>query len=293
MKIRTKIQVTARAVMMTIVGGALVASAATARAADPDTQPPPVVAPTVVDPPPAVVPAPVEPPSGPLAPHTGDPAVDPGDPAAVGTPTEVTPVVPEPVNPAAPTTPAYVEPEATTMQRRRWVPQLGGALLVGGGYEDFTDSNLRAMTGAGGAWDARLVGGTRQFIGIEAAYVGAARSINTLGVTNSNLVSNGVEGALRLNIPVAQGMSLIEPFGLIGLGWQHYNITNTPAATADVAKTDDVLTMPVGGGLEAAYGQFMLDARYTYRFTYLNDLMRATGGRLNNWGISGNLGVAF
>jgi hypothetical protein len=36
----------------------------------------------------------------------------------------------------------------------------------------------------------------------------------------------------------------------------------------------------------------MADARFTYRSTYYNDLMRA-GGNLNNWGVSGQVGFSF
>src|SRR5947207_2625762 len=65
-----------------------------------------------------------------------------------------------------------------------YVPnKIGGALLVGGGYEDFTNSTINQMTSGGGAWNARVVAGTRQFVGLEAAYVGAARSIDALGLS--------------------------------------------------------------------------------------------------------------
>ena len=32
--------------------------------------------------------------------------------------------------------------------------------------------------------------------------------------------------------------------------------------------------VPIGGGLEYAIGRFMADARFTYRATYYNDLLR-------------------
>ncbi|HVZ72594.1 MAG TPA: hypothetical protein VHJ20_09485 [Polyangia bacterium] len=175
-----------------------------------------------------------------------------------------------------------------------WRPHPGAALLLGGGFEDFTRSNVRAMTGGGGTWDARLVAGTREIVGLEAAYVGSARSIQTLTNNNSNLISNGVEGDIRLNLPLVSGTSLIEPFGFIGLGWQHYHVTNTPAFS-DVASNDDVMTLPLGAGLEASYRGFMVDARFTYRQTYLNNLLSAdpNGGRLDTWGVGGNVGVEF
>jgi hypothetical protein len=175
-----------------------------------------------------------------------------------------------------------------------WVGNLGAGVLVGGGFEDFTNSNLRSMTGGGGAWNARVLAGTRQFVGVEAAYVGAARGVDALGVqSNAVLVSNGVEGAVRLNVPVVlRSRQLLEPFGFVGLGWQRYQVTNTNTNTSSLANNDDIMSMPVGGGLEYAIGRFMADARFTYRSTYYNDLMRF-GGNVNNWGVSTQVGVSF
>jgi hypothetical protein len=175
-----------------------------------------------------------------------------------------------------------------------WVGRLGAGMLLGGGFEDFTNTGLRNMTGGAGSWNARVLAGTRQFVGVEAAYVGAARGVDALGVqSNALLVSNGVEGAVRLNIPVVlQSRQLIEPFGFVGLGWQNYRVTNTTTNTSSLASSDDVMSLPMGGGLEYAIGRFMADARFTYRSTYYNDLMR-TGGNLNNWGVSGQVGFSF
>jgi len=193
--------------------------------------------------------------------------------------------------------PAPVQPlgdQETPARAPGRISRLGAAVLVGGGFEDFTNGNLKNMTGGGGYWNARAVAGTHQYMGLEAAYVGAARSIDTLGLNpNAALVSNGVEGALRVNVPILQGRSLIEPFGFVGLGWQHYNVTNTNTNTSDVADKDDIMTLPYGGGLEFAYGRLLADARFTYRQTYMNDLLRTTGGKLNNWGVGAQLGVGF
>jgi hypothetical protein len=224
-----------------------------------------------------------------------------------------TPDVDEPVSPAAPVhpgeTPAMASPNALpppapienvegTTSYPVWMNRVGAAFMLGGGFEDFTHTNVRSVTGQGGSWDVRLAAGTRQVIGIEAAYVGAARSIQTLGLQNDTvLVSNGVEGDLRLNIPIAAGWSLVEPFGFVGIGWQHYSLNKT-APTADVAGSDDIMTVPYGGGLEASFRRFLIDARFTARQTYRNDLFRNGtmgngSGTLNTWGISGNLGVEF
>jgi len=190
---------------------------------------------------------------------------------------------------------APVQPIATdTTPRPTMFNRVGGALLVGGGVEDFTYGNVQSMTGVGGYWNARAIAGTRQLVGLEAAYIGAAHRIDALGLSsNAALVSNGVEGALRLNAPILGDRSLVEPFGFVGLGWSHYSLANTNTASSDVNDNDDVMTLPYGGGLEFAYGPFMADARFTYRYTYRNDLMRTSAGRLNNWNLGGQVGFAF
>jgi hypothetical protein len=171
----------------------------------------------------------------------------------------------------------------------------GGGLFFGGGFEDFTNNSLRSMTGSGGYWSARIVGGMRQIIGVEAAYIGNARTIDALGLNgNVRLVSNGLEGALRLNVPIVSWnqLSLVEPFGFVGLGWSHYNLVNASTNTSNVGSSDDIMTMPFGGGLAFGYGGFMADARFTYRKTYYNNLVTG-GGDLDSWGAGGQIGFGF
>lgn len=172
--------------------------------------------------------------------------------------------------------------------------RVGVGLLVGGGFQDFTNNRLRDVTGDGGYWNARIIAGTREFVGMEAAYVGDARSISGLGLGNdSRLISNGVEGDLRLNIPIMRGPSLLEPFGFVGVGWAHYTVSQNNTAVSDFTSHDDVLTLPYGGGLEFAYRGFMADARFTYRQTYYNNLTQTIGGNLNNWGVGGQIGFEY
>jgi len=225
------------------------------------------------------------------------PGIDPTtdtmrDPAAPAGPNPVPFGSTEPVPAnglAAPTAQA----SGTALPRYR----LGAAVLVGGGYEDFVNNNLRGMTGGGGAWNARLVSGLRQTMGVEAAYVGSARSIDGVGLgSNATLMSNGVEGLARGNVPIELGeRSVLEPFVFLGLGWQHYRLRGTDnTGLATVGSSDDVLTVPVGAGLEFGYGMLIADARFTYRQTYLNDLLRANGGgRLSTWGATAQVGIEF
>jgi hypothetical protein len=195
--------------------------------------------------------------------------------------------------PVAPLPPMQGAPEGVYPGYRTY-SRVGVGLLVGGGFQDFTNNRLRDATGDGGYWNARVIAGTREFVGMEAAYVGDARSISGLGLgSDSRLISNGVEGDLRLNIPIMRGPSLIEPFGFVGVGWSHYTVSQNNTAVSDFTAHDDVLTVPFGGGLEFAYRGFMADARFTYKQTYYNNLTQTIGGNLNNWGVGGQIGFEY
>lgn len=236
---------------------------------------------------------------------TGDPTAPPADgPGQVVPPSTSANVtdlpapningsVTEPAAPLPPGPPAVVY-STPVPPPAYWRVPVGMAFLVGGGFEDFSNGALRSMTGDGGYWNVRAALGTRQIVGFEAAYVGDARSISGVGLSSSaRLMSNGIEGALRLNLPVAQGPSLIEPFGFVGLGWAHYHVGGNNPAISSVASSDDVMTLPFGAGLELAYRGFMADARFTYRRTYDNDLLGPGGGNLNNWGVGAQIGFEY
>lgn len=251
------------------------------------TEPPPPTANVEIDVNPAQPVAPVAPPAPP-------PGVIPPARVIDANTAAITGAVQAPFVPVGPGPFFRPEPTAGYPLERTWVGRLGAGILVGGGFEDFTNNTMRNMTGTAGTWTARVLAGTRRFVGAEAAYVGNARSIDALGLQSSaTLVSNGVEGNVRVNVPVVMRRAqLLEPFGFVGLGWQHYQVTNTNTFTSDVTRDDDVMALPVGGGLEYAIGRFMADARFTYRATYYNDLLRA-GGNLNSWGMGGQIGFSF
>jgi hypothetical protein len=173
---------------------------------------------------------------------------------------------------------------------------VGAGLLVGGGVQDFSRSNARGVTNAGGFWNARLVAGTREYIGLEGAYIGSAQGINALGLdSDAVLISNGVEGAVRLNLPivVARSATLLEPFVFGGAGWSRFHVARSSVNTSDIASDDDVLTVPYGAGMMVASRGLMADARFTYRSTFYNDLLRTTGGSLDNWSAGAQVGFEF
>jgi hypothetical protein len=195
--------------------------------------------------------------------------------------------VPVPVSPEPP-----LGPEPGT-----YVPRtiFGVALMAGGGGGEYTNSAVRPSTGATGNWNVRGIIGTRTYVGIEADYVGAAGSISSFGLGTSNtLVRNGFEGLLRVQFPGSVGMALVEPYAFGGFGWDHYSLSSTPIATASINATDEVLTVPVGGGFAAGYKGLIADVRFTYRPTYNETLFGAdSSAGLTNWNASGSLGYEF
>lgn len=216
--------------------------------------------------------------------------------------TEPAELPPEPPPMAAPATaPAYsashadvVPPEAGA----RWMPasRIGVGVFAGGGVTDFTDGAARSQTNTGGSWTARVTAGTRSVVGVEGSYVGGANTISGLGNGNATLVRNGVEGVLRINLPLYAHDTLLEPYIFGGAGWNAYRVTNyNSLSTASVSSgTDNTLTIPLGLGFTVGYHGFLADLRYTIRPTYdQSTLVDRSGTALTNWDAGGMIGYEF
>jgi hypothetical protein len=211
--------------------------------------------------------------------------------------------------PAAPAAPQVVTPPAPSPEVNVYMPErrieehhvapYGMAISVGGGVNQFAGREMRDITDVGGQWEARLTLGTRSLIGMEAAYVGTAAGIKTLGLDDrAVLLSNGVEGLARLNI----GTFRFQPFLVGGVSWIRYNIENASFNTSDLNNQDDVVAIPFGGGVSTYLGgkdtHFMVDARFIYRAAFDDNLARpgtadAGGTGLSNWSATLRLGYEF
>ena len=168
---------------------------------------------------------------------------------------------------------------------------LGEYFLLGGGVSDFADGSTKDRFGVGGSWDARIGIGSRSYVGGELAYVGSARAGDG---TVPDLTANGVEGVLRLQYPYSTGTWRIEPFAFGGIGWSHLALDH--AAAAGLASSDDVGVVPFGGGVTLGYGRFLLDARFTYRASFDEDLrLGANEGaaKLSQWAAGASVGYEF
>ncbi len=240
-----------------------------------------------------------------------DPATPTGQPDMTPSPSEEpgTVIVPQPdptmvpqpqpivIEPPA-VQPVLTPPPAPLPEEPRRGPLGIASIHVGGGVANFTRDEIRDLTDVGGYWDARVVLGTRSIIGVEASYVGAAQNIEALGLdSDATLIRNGVEGALRLNLPFnPRGSVLVEPYAFGGAGWSRYNLVNEDFNTSNVRDEDDVFTVPLGVGLSTGARGFLFDARFTYRPTFGDDLVQNPDGStadLQNWTAGASIGYEF
>jgi hypothetical protein len=166
----------------------------------------------------------------------------------------------------------------------------GTYFLLGGGVTDFTGDSVKDRFDVGGSWDLRLGIGSRSYVGAELAYVGTLRQASG---SDSDLLSNGAEAILRLQYPYATGTWRVTPFAFGGIGWSRVSLRDAEPGIPD---SDDVGVVPFGAGLTLGYGRFLVDARFTYRTGFDEDLALAAGERpasLEQWGVGASVGYEF
>jgi hypothetical protein len=174
---------------------------------------------------------------------------------------------------------------------------MGTSLQLGGGVTNFTSQATRNFTNVGGYWDARAVIGTRSVVGMELAYVGNAMDIRSPGLdTGAFLAGNGAEALVRVQGPfTTYNGVLVEPFAFGGIGWTHYNVVNDDFNVSAVKESDDVGTVPFGAGLAVGYRGLMLDARFTYRQAFDDELFPVVSesglSDLQSWAAGMMIGV--
>jgi hypothetical protein len=239
--------------------------------------------------------------------QTTDQGVPTVQPAPVPPPATVPPVstinvqtapapAPNVVVEPAPVVPVETHPvNVNVIPAERSTPQM--AISLGGGISEFADKQIRDRTGVNGEYEARVLFGPSNPLAFEAAYVGTAVGLQGLaGENNATLLSNGVEGLARLNL----GNFGIQPFAVGGASYVRYSVVNTNVSLSDVRASDDVFAIPFGAGVASYIPDtgLMVDARFIYRATFNDDLVRptttnTTGAGLGNWNVSLRLGYAF
>ena len=184
-------------------------------------------------------------------------------------------------------TAAYAD-EPRDRNEPRLLTPYGMSAEIGGGVLGFTSSKATDVTQVGGSWTARLVIGTRSHVGVEAAYIGSAQGMNTLGLSDSAyLMSQGAEGALRLNALTGAW----QPYAVAGAAWRHYSIQNSSFNTSDVKSSDDVAEVPVGLGVAYRYRGVVADLRVQLRPSFNSSLIGDTN--LTTWNAGAKIGWEF
>jgi hypothetical protein len=220
------------------------------------------------------------------------------NPSAAESPTTVPPCdtptapgMPPPcyVPPPAPA-PTVAPPPPVAQQHRRhnivFAPS-EVSLTTGAGVSNYFGSGVTGALDPGAAWDARVTVGTRSIIAVEAGYVGSTNSFDMPGERSGHIVSNGLDGDLRLQVPTR-----VEPYIFGGVGYNHMSTFNR----ATIGSTgDDQLTVPAGAGLTGYIGRHAtVDLRGTYRFTPDNStLFVAPTSDLHQWVAQARVGYMF
>lgn len=192
---------------------------------------------------------------------------------------------------------ARAQPVEQQVEERRPASGIGMAVEVGGGVQDFARGQLADVTTTGGAWAVRLLIGTRWYLGGEVAYVGSANPMSFAGIdTSAKLIGSGLEGALRLQLPIAMSdVSLIKPYLLGGVGWHRYDLVSGSDVIDRLTPGTNGLAVPLGGGLLFVHRRLLFDLRGAYRLGFYNNPVRSdeSSAGTDNWSVTAHVGVEF
>jgi hypothetical protein len=188
--------------------------------------------------------------------------------------------------------------EAQTVLRQpadpeAWQPRsvFGNAVLLGGGFGNFTNDYARDVTGPAGAWGLRYVAGTRSVIGGEVSYMGAANWLDGTTGDDDYLLSSSFDANVRAGWPIPLNSTLLSPFAYAGGGWTRYDLINEIPSGIVASDTDNQFTIPMGVGFAVGYRGFMAETRFTYRQAFDEDLFLDRD--MSTWGMSFSLGGEF
>lgn len=192
---------------------------------------------------------------------------------------------------------AHADPPAAGDLETYHPTSYGLAVIVGGGVTGFTDHALRAATSnVGGLWNLRATFGTHAPLAAEIAYIGSATGLDSLvGSAHTTLIGTAFEADVRLNL----GPHLAwDPYVFAGVGWQRFTIDDRELAFSDtgIHPSDDLMTMPFGGGLAYRRGGLIADLRGTVRAASGSDMVVDRAGRsapMHSWEASAALGYEF
>jgi hypothetical protein len=124
--------------------------------------------------------------------------------------------------------------------------------------------------------------------------VGSSRGASAAGLAgNAALLGNGAEAVARANLPLYTGNLRLEPYLFGGVGWTYYSIIKADTNSSSIKDNANAFVIPFGAGASALYDHFLVDARFTYRGVFDDNLARNASNDsldLQNWSVGLTLG---
>ncbi|MBL8956127.1 MAG: hypothetical protein JNK82_35465 [Myxococcaceae bacterium] len=169
--------------------------------------------------------------------------------------------------------------------------KLGMGLELGGGITNFFAREVQDTVDPGPEWSARLVVGTRSYLGAEASYIGSTQTVNGLGFSNQGqLVSNGVRGLARLNFT----KRMVQPYLGAGIGYRHFQVYGANVgAGSEVTQEKGIAEVPATTGIALRARGFVFDTRFHVGIPISRPIVLTDSnnyGAGTTWGVNGNLG---
>lgn len=169
------------------------------------------------------------------------------------------------------------------------VSEVGVALTLGGGVEQFTSGTLRDAVGPIGTWEVRGTIGTRLVLSTELAYLGSSSKVSG-GGRASTLTSNGVEVLARVNL---NRDGRWRPYVFTGRGLRWYHVADAMPGGDD---SDLVVDLPIGAGCMFHGGGLVVDVRASVRAVDDAEIMTVDTGRyepMHTWSMTARVGYEF
>ncbi len=171
-------------------------------------------------------------------------------------------------------------------------PNMGLGITALGGVEGYTGS-LAPVLDPGPAWGAKVSVQPLPYMGIEASYIGSQSQIDpSLPVEGPFVLrTTGVIDA-KFSLP-----AMVEPYVFGGIGLSRSTVRRNTDLSG--LRSDTFGVAPIGGGVDAHYGNLVVGARASYNFFFDDQLttgtpgsaIEATGG--NGWQAGLNIGALF
>lgn len=135
-----------------------------------------------------------------------------------------------------------------------------------GGVEGYSGS-LAPRIDPGGAWGVLVGLKPSNYVGLEAAYSGAANQLETgpgLDANAGTLVRNGG----NVNVKLSLSPTRVEPYVFGGIGMSRYDL-NGQGDDVNINNAQDYVgQVPVGAGLNFHLGKFTAGARASYNMLF-------------------------